>query len=215
MSACESVDLQIDNVEVDNDEVDNEVVDEPVEFVELKDIPDYEILNKYPFTIRKKGNHYEVKESLVNGYPRISLNKKSYKKHILIAKQFLPNNDAEHKTQLDHINRRRDDYHLENLRWVSPSENCKNRTAAKNNIVYRYVDSIPDDAIVVNEYGTHQFEDYYYHDNTFYFFNGIQYRKLHINELKCNGAKYVLMHDINHKRVDVFYSKFKKLYDLI
>ena len=48
----------------------------------------------------------------------------------------------------------RDDYHLSNLRWVSLSENCKNKTAAKNNIVYRCVDSIPDDAIVVDEYGT-------------------------------------------------------------
>ncbi len=60
-----------------------------------------------------------------------------------------------------------------------------------NNDEVEFVDSIPDDAIVVNEYGTHHFEDYYYHANTFYFYNGIQYRKLHINELKCNGAKYV------------------------
>ena len=35
-----------------------------IEFVPLEDFPDYEILNVYPFTIRRKDNHFEVKDVL-------------------------------------------------------------------------------------------------------------------------------------------------------
>ena len=187
-----------------------------IEFVPLLNFEDdYEILNQYPFTIRKKSNHRVLSESLLNGYPRVSLNQKSYKKHILIAKQFITNDDPEHKTELDHISRDRSDYHLSNLRWVSPSENSKNRTKTKNNIQYEYVDDIPDDAIVVDEYNGHELTDYYFYDNVFYFFNGVQYRKLHINTEKKSGSLYVIMNDVDNKRVCVFINKFKRQYDLI
>ena len=101
-----------------------------VEFVDLLDHPDYEILTVFPFTIRRKSNHYEVIEGFdKDGYLRLNLNDsfgiKTYKKHILIAKQFIPNDDPEHKNQVDHRNRIRDDNHLENLRCTS-SENCFN-----------------------------------------------------------------------------------------
>lgn len=189
------------------------MTEEVIDFVTLNECSDYEILNKYPFTIRRKDNHYVVKESLVNGYPRISLHSKSYKKHILIAKQFLYNDDPEHKIFIDHKNRLRSDYHLSNLRWVTASENSKNKVGAKNGIIYEYVDNISDDAIKVTDYGEHELEDYFYYDNIFYFYNGLQYRKLHINENK-DGYKFVEMKDINNKRVCVCYLQFKKLYDL-
>ena len=64
-----------------------------VEFVDLINFEnDYEILNVYPYTIIRKRNHYEVKESLDNkGYIRVVLNGKIYRKHRLIALQFIPN----------------------------------------------------------------------------------------------------------------------------
>ena len=43
------------------DEVVEQIDDEPVE---LREHPDYEILNKYPFTIRKKSTGYENKDSV-------------------------------------------------------------------------------------------------------------------------------------------------------
>lgn len=183
-----------------------------VEFVQLNGFPDYEILTVYPFTIRRKDNHYEAKDGLdkSNGYVRVSLNRKQYTKHRLIAKQFLPNPD--NLPEVDHINKVRTDYHLENLRWVSCSTNNKNKTA-NNGVVYEFVDDIPDESIKVNDYGKYQFDDYYYCDNIFYFYNGIQYRKLHINEQK-KGSKYVNMIDTNNKRVRVCYSKFKKIYGI-
>ena len=129
------------------------------------------------------------------------------------ALQFIPNDDPEHKNQIDHRNRIRDDYHIENLQWVSQTTNQMNKTSNRQ-IQYEYVSSIPDDAIVVNNYNEHKFENYYFHNDVFYFFNGIDYRKLHVIERK-RGGLYVNMMNTRGVRICVYYSKFKKLYDLI
>lgn len=183
-----------------------------VEFVELLNHNDYEILTVYPFTIRRKDNHYEIKDVFdkSTGYYINVLNGKNYWKHRLIAIQFLPNPD--NLPEVDHKNKVRSDYHIENLRWVSRSDNHKNKTSY-NGVVCEYVEEISDESIVVNDYGKHQFENYYYCDNIFYFYNGVQYRKLHINEVK-SGAKYVCMKDTNGNNVRIFYAKFKKIYGL-
>ena len=188
-----------------------------IDFVPLFDFEDnYEILNVYPYTIRRKKDHYEISESLNGqGYVQVNLNGHRYRKHILIAKQFIPNDDPENKTEVDHRNRNRSDYHLSNLRWVSSSTNDRNRISHKG-IEYKYVDEINEDSIVVNDYGIHQFEDYYYDETVdkFYFWNGCQFRELHINE-KQNGYLYVYMISTEGKTVQVMYSKFKKLYGIV
>ena len=186
-----------------------------VEFVPLLNHKDYEILNEYPFTIRRKEDNINATEiNDPRGYAIVILNTKTYYKHRLIAQQFLPNDDPEHKEYIDHINRDKTDYHLSNLRWVSASENSRNKTSY-NGFIYTYIDKLTDNSLVVNDYGKHQFIDYYYDETTdkFYFYNGVKYRELHITEAE-NGSKYVNMIDTNDKRVRIYYSKFKKLYDL-
>ena len=190
------------------------MTEQVVEFIELINHPDYEILNIYPFTIRKKSNHYVVSESVDgNGYVQCKLNRKTYMKHRLIAEQFIPN--PEDFPYIDHINRDRTDYHLSNLRWCSVSDNNRNKSSHLG-IEYVFVDNIDGDSIVVNEYNNHQLENYYYDEQTdkFYFWNGIQYRELHINEKK-NGSKFVCMTSTENKKIHVFYTKFKELYGLI
>ena len=57
----------------------------------------------------------------------------SYKKfyiHRLVAETFIKNKDK-NKMYVDHINRIRDDNRVENLRWVTYSENNKNRKSWK------------------------------------------------------------------------------------
>lgn len=62
--------------------------------------------------------------------------------HRLVAEAFTPN--PENKTQVDHINRVRDDNRVENLRWVTAVEQCENRAyhekieifVVKNNKLY-------------------------------------------------------------------------------
>jgi len=64
------------------------------------------------------------------GYRQVNLYKDSirYTKKVyrLVMDAFNPN--IENKPQIDHINRNRSDDRLENLRWVTISENCRNRT---------------------------------------------------------------------------------------
>lgn len=67
------------------------------------------------------------------GYITIKLSKKGEIKtfllHRLIAETFIPN--PENKPYIDHINTNRDDNRLENLRWVTPSENNNNPLTLK------------------------------------------------------------------------------------
>ena len=194
----------------------DEIVNDEAEFEPLKGFEqDYEIQKEFPFVIKKKSNNRVLKDTInkTYGYVQVHLNGKSYQKHIIIAKQFIENDAPEHKTQVDHINHNRADNRLENLRWVSHSTNQRNRTSY-NGIENEYVDEISDEAIVVDEYSGHQFNDYYYHDDVFYFFNGVQYRKLYINQMK-NEYLYVNLKDVDGKKVKIMYSKFKKIHDLL
>ena len=190
-----------------------------VEFVPLLNHEeDYEILNVYPFTIRRKDNHYIVKEGLIGaGYISVNLNRKKYQKHVLIAEQFIENDDPVNKTEVDHINHDRTDYHLSNLRFVSHSENQKNR-ASYNGVQSNYVDVISDESMIVDFYetrnGRHEFEGYYYHDGVFYYDNDFNYRILNINENKC-GNQFVSMRDVNGKTTSVYINRFLQQHDLL
>ena len=176
---------------------------------------DYKIYNCYPYPIKKISNDKIIKESLSkkDGYVQISLNGQHNQKHIIVAKQFIRNDDRKNKPIVDHIDRNRVNYNVSNLRWVSPKENSQNRTSTKG-IDYEYVDNIPDDSIVIDKYGKYEFENYYYYDDVFYFYNGIKFRKLYINESK-NGSKLVHALDTNGKRIKIYISLFKRLYNLI
>lgn len=173
-------------------------------------------------TIRRKKDHYEVIEDDYQnqGYPSVYLKRKPYQKHILIAKQFITNDDPEMKTDVDHINRDRTDYHIENLRWITKSDNQRNKSSFKG-IKYEYIDEIPDDYIDVDTYetkkGLHEFneKEYYYSPSTdkFYYFNGSQYRILNVN--MPQNSKCVKMIDKNKRQVAVYYTKFKVQYELL
>lgn len=177
---------------------------------------DYEIFSEFPFQIRKKSNKRIVKESIdKDGYIRCHLNCKDYRKHRIVALQFIPNDDPENKKDIDHINRDRTDYHISNLRWVSRTENNYNKSSNLS-VKYEYFDKIDDDAIEVRDYGNHQFEFYYYveADDSFYYYNGVNYRKLHINFDKKSETAFVSMYDKNNKIAHVYLNKFKRLYDI-
>jgi hypothetical protein len=171
----------------------------------------YEIYSDYPNQIRKKSNGRIIKECQQHGYVICSLNSKQFKKHRLIAIQFIPNPDL--LPEVDHINRNKADNRIENLRWISPSNNSRNISSQKG-IVYTFVDEISPEAIHVTEYSGNEFTDLYYHENMFYYFNGVQYRLLHITEEK-SGTLLVNMRNINHRNVRIYYSKFKREYNLI
>ena len=197
-----------------------------VEFVPLIDFEDdYEILNQYPFTIRRKDNHYEVTENIhkVNHYVSVCLKLRPFYKHVLIAKQFIPN--PENYSEVDHINHDRTDYHIENLRWVNHSLNCINKSANRS-VKYHFIDDIPEDSAVVDFYktenGYHTFDEnryYFYHDeenNEDKFYGKTSeslYKVLHVNIAK-GGKRYVSLQDRDNKRVSVYIDKYRYQHDL-
>lgn len=69
------------------------------------------------------------------GYLNVTLSKngkiKNHAIHKLVAKEFIENPDG--KICADHIDRNKLNNHVENLRWVSSSENNRNRSIASNN----------------------------------------------------------------------------------
>lgn len=58
-----------------------------------------------------------------NGYIRVSVNEKLYRMHTLVARAFIPNPD--NKPHVNHKDGVRDNNKLENLEWVTRSENMQ------------------------------------------------------------------------------------------
>ncbi|KAA6375936.1 MAG: hypothetical protein EZS28_028537 [Streblomastix strix] len=185
------------------------------QFVQLIVEPEFEIITTQPWRVRRIADGFEPSNSQSpEGYMLTSLNGHTYGIHRLVALQFIPNDDPEHKTQCDHVSRIQTDNSLANLRWVTVSQNNLNREYHRNNIEYAYVDDIDDESIVVNEYGNYQFKDLYFHDNVFYFFNGLKFKQLYINETK-GGSHFVHAKDTKGKVHRINYNKFKKFVGLI
>ena len=175
----------------------------------------YEICDEYPYTIRKKSNGFEVSESInQRGYYSVSLNRRPYTKHRLIAKQFIPNPD--NLPYVDHMNRDKTDNHVFNLRWTTNAENQKNRLSTRG-VEYEFInyDDAPRDLIIVTDYGKHELVNYYYSpsNDLFYYDNDLQLRILHIYT-RGNDNSFVCVINTNNKRVQIHYDKFKKLYHL-
>ena len=186
---------------------------EPI-YETLKVDNDYEITtNTEPHIIRRiKTGHIVSVWDNGNGYKRINLNNKKYRYHRVLAIQFIPNPNPKLYTEVDHINHIRSDNRIENLRWITPSDNQRNK-ASYNGIPYKYIDKLSNNAIVVNSYGDYKLEDYYYDKGKFYYYNGYQYRQLKLC-MNQNGAYFVNMFVRQNKSIAVYVSKFKRLHDI-
>jgi hypothetical protein len=66
-----------------------------------------------------------------DGYNTCNLEGKTLTIHRLVGKTFISN--PENKPYIDHINRIKNDNRVENLRWATTSENCRNISIAVNN----------------------------------------------------------------------------------
>ena len=153
------------------------MTEETGDWIECVVDTDYEIFTEYPYPIRRKGSDKVISEWLdACGYYDCKLNGKHYKKHRIIGDQFIPNPD--NLPYIDHINRNRTDNRIENLRWVSRSENNKNKTGWRHQ--YTFLDELPETAESLEVYNGHEFDGLYidYESQKLYLFNGVNYREL-------------------------------------
>lgn len=165
---------------------------------------DYEIFSEYPYQIRKIKNKRIIKESHnSSGYLCCRMNDKQYYKHRIIATQWIANDSPETKKFIDHINHIRDDNHLENLRWVTQSENCKNKSEYRKAKAI-YLDELPDNCIPIEVYRGIVFENYFYcKDNgKCYYDNGVFVRELMTH--KQHGAESICVQDIENKKRSIY-----------
>ena len=129
----------------------------------------------------------------------------TYSKHRLIAQQFIPNDDPENKTMIDHINHDRTDYHLSNLRWVSRIDNTRNMATLMGEQVPIH-DKLPDTAEPLESYGSHWFDGLFidYEQEKLYLFNGVNYRELIPRRNQSSIVYYC--YDLQKKRVSLYHS---------
>lgn len=76
------------------------------------------------------------------GYMRVKVNfgdrNKKFMVHRLVAMAFIPNNDPENFTQVDHIDSNRTNNVVENLRWVTPKQNTQHAFDIGNRDLFTY-----------------------------------------------------------------------------
>ena len=195
-----------------NEPINESTEEDEGEWIELKDHPDYEIFNREPFPIRKKGSDNPIADTFdkSSGYYRCTLNRKLYRKHILIAKQFISNTNPEKFKFVDHINHVKTDNRLKNLRWCTHVQNSNNRS---NQQFLQTIDKKV--AIEVKNFNSWQFEDLYFINDSFVRYNGINYSVLCKWYDQKKDVYRTNIHDITGKRRTIYFNKFKHEYNLI
>ena len=172
---------------------------------------DYEIQKKFPFQIRRRSNKRIICENVEKrtGYVRCCLNCRKYYKHRIIAEQFVPNDDPENKVQVDHIDRNKTNNSIDNLRWVSASENNLNRRKYKRQKI-QYVEELPNDFVPFELYNGREFEGYSYSpsQDKFYFDNGVKIRI--VNTSVHQGYERFMARDITGVYRYIIVQKWKR-----
>ena len=170
---------------------------------------DYEVETEPPHRIRRKRDGFMPKPSLNKrlGYVDVWLNGHTYRYHRILAKHFIPNPDD--LPDVDHIDRDRTNNSLENLRWVTRSQNNSNRS--KFTLQKReYMDHAPND---ITEIRT--FNDVEYAENKYFFCFENDRVVLRVNDHKWqwlaqtpqNGYLIIKMRDINGRYHQVYMHK--------
>lgn len=169
---------------------------------------DYEIEVEHPHRIRRRRDGRIISQSVNNSrYVLVYLNRETYYYHRILARHFIPNPD--NLPQVDHIDRNPLNNSIENLRWVSASENNRNRTRYRQQRRV-YLNTAPNDVTEITI-----FNDVEYPANKYYFcFENDRVVK-RINEHKWqwlaqtpqNGYLRINMRDINGRNHHIYVHK--------
>ena len=176
-------------------------VEEGEEFRQINDYPNYWISNlgrcwnnKTQKFVGADNGHGYIIVSLCNG----RADKQMFKVHRLVMQYFGPPMPEE-MNEVDHINTNRTDNRIQNLRWVTRSQNQKNKTGRIHK--YTFIDNLPESAESLDSYGAHDLDGVYvdYESQKLYLFNGIRYREL--VPCRVRGNIHYNVCDIENKEV--------------
>ena len=170
---------------------------------------DYEVETEPPHRIRRKRDELILKLTLhkATGYVLVWLNGHTYRYHRILAKHFIPN--PENLQEVDHIDRDKRNNALENLRWVTRSQNLSNRTVKKYG-KREFLDHAPND---ITEIRT--FNDVDYPENKYFFCYENDRVVMRVNDHKWqwlaqsphDGYLRIGMRDINGRYHQVYMHK--------
>jgi hypothetical protein len=99
------------------------------EYRKIKGYENYSVSNFG--NVRNEKTCLILKQHLHNGYYRVEVQGKKHLIHRLIAEYFIPN--PNNKAYVDHIDNNRSNNRIDNLRWVTTSENNYNMSIKKTN----------------------------------------------------------------------------------
>ena len=86
--------------------------------------PRIKVSNKGNVVSYKRGEPYPLKVSYTNdGYQKVNVSRPPQYVHRLVAETWIDNPNPNHYTQVNHINGDKDDNRVENLEWVTQSQN--------------------------------------------------------------------------------------------
>ena len=168
-------------------------------FEPLRDFEnDYEIEVEEPHRIRRIGTDRFVSTSVDNtGYVRVRLNGGTYRLHRILAKHFIPN--PNNLPEVDHVDRNPLNNSIDNLRWISRSENARNRTVTAYGR-REYLNTAPNDITEIRtfndvEYGENKYFFCFENDRVVRRFNDHKWQ--YLSENRTSGYLRIHMCDIN------------------
>ena len=170
---------------------------------------DYEVETEPPHRIRRKRDGLILKTTphKRSGYVIVTLNGEKYYYHRILAKHFIPNPDD--LPEVDHADRDKANNTLENLRWVTRSQNLSNRSKFTRQ-KREFLDHAPNDIIEIRI-----FNDFEYPENRYYFCGENDRVVMRVNDHKWqwlaqtphNGYVNISMRDINGRYHQVYMHK--------
>ena len=177
----------------------------------------YEISTTEPWNIRRIGKQNCLTQNVTqNGYLKVQLGDRGTQLiHRLVAFQYIPNDEPEIKKYFDHINRNKLDNSVENLRWVTQSENMKNSTkSCYQKRPDEYIDEMPENIHQIDFYHRFEFESYYFdidNERILYITKTNRIKVIHpipktksINMTDINGIR----HSFVHARIIQYFQQF-------
>ncbi|CAL6071526.1 Conserved_hypothetical protein [Hexamita inflata] len=176
----------------------------------------FKYINRYPsYLISNFGriSYYEDKVkrapiSITCGYYQVTIQNEfgsdQFFIHRLVTEAFL--GERPDNYDIDHIDRNRQNNQLSNLRYVTRSQNLRNRSSYVGHTA-EYLEVLPNTCVKLNNFKHHTFDRYFIdiESNQIYSFDNNQYRKLILTKDNRYQPK-----DINGKFASIYPHKLTK-----